>query len=284
MRKQKGAEESMETTATAADCEIARLPKELLSASISRTSPRDACRAAAVSQAFRAAADSDAVWSGFLPADLPPLADGELDDPAPPSKKALFVRLYDRPALLADRLVSMWLDRESGVKCYMLSARALQITWGDTPQYWRWIPLHNSKFSEVAKLRAVCWLEIHGKLHSKMLSQNSTYAAYIVFKIAAKSYGLDLPFQDASVSIGERKSTCQVCIYDSDDSEDYDFPREDNAVLPQKRADDWMELEMGSFYNEESDDGEVCISLTETKGGNWKKGLIVKGIEIRAKK
>ncbi|KAL6635332.1 hypothetical protein ACP70R_028003 [Stipagrostis hirtigluma subsp. patula] len=272
-------------TAESAACEVARLPEELLSAAISRTAPRDACRAAAVSPAFRAAADSDAVWSCFLPADLPPLADGELD-PAPQSKKETFVRLSepDRPVLLADRLVSMWLDRESGVKCYMLSARALQITWGDTPQYWRWIPLANSRFSEAAKLRAVCWLEIHGKLHSKMLSQNSTYAAYIVFKIAHKSYGLDLPFQDASVSIGERKSTRQVCVYDSEDSEDYDFPPEDNAVLPQKRADDWMELEMGSFYNEESDDGEVCISLMETKGGNWKKGLIVKGIEIRAKK
>jgi hypothetical protein len=34
----------------------------------------------------------------------------------------------------------MWLDRETGAKCYMLSARALCIIWGDTPRYWRWIP------------------------------------------------------------------------------------------------------------------------------------------------
>jgi hypothetical protein len=40
----------------------------------------------------------------------------------------------------------MWLDRETGAKCYMLSARALQISWGDSPQYWSWIPLADSRF------------------------------------------------------------------------------------------------------------------------------------------
>ncbi|KAL6591480.1 hypothetical protein ACP70R_049983 [Stipagrostis hirtigluma subsp. patula] len=299
----------METTAaaSAADCEIARLPEELLSASISRTSPRDACRAAAVSPAFRAAADSDAVWSCFLPADLPQLADGELDDPAPPSKKALFARLADRPALLADGLTSMWLDRETGAKCYMLSARALCIVWGDTPRYWSWIPLTDSRFSEGAELLDVCWLEIRGKIHSKMLSQNSTYAAYIVFKIDDESYGLDSPDQEASVSIGERSSTLQVCLQGYENVEEEvpqnyrsirmpafrgRFRRRNRRVpppganvrLPQKRADNWMEVELGEFYNEGGDDGEVSISLTETKGGHWKKGLIVQGIEIRPKK
>ncbi|TVU27760.1 hypothetical protein EJB05_19260 [Eragrostis curvula] len=129
----------MGTTASAA-CEIARLPEELLSVVISLTAPRDACRAAAVSPAFRVAADSDAVWACFLPRDLPLLADGELS-PAPPSKKELFMRLSAGPVLLADSLMSMWLDRETGAKGFMMSARALHISWGETPMYWRWIPL-----------------------------------------------------------------------------------------------------------------------------------------------
>ena len=54
--------------------------------------------------------------------------------------------------------------------------------------------------------------------------------------------------------------------------------------MPKKRADGWMEIEMGEFKNEEGEDGEVSISLMETRGGNWKKGLILQGIEIRAKK
>ncbi|KAL6635328.1 hypothetical protein ACP70R_027999 [Stipagrostis hirtigluma subsp. patula] len=294
------------------DCEIARLPEELLSAALSRTAPRDACRAAAVSAAFRAAADSDAVWSCFLPRDLPPLADGELDGPPaqPPSKKRQFLRLSDRPVLLADGRTSMWLDKQTGAKCYMLSARSLGIAWGDTARYWRWIPLTDSRsrFLEGAELLFVCWLEIRGEIHSKMLSQDSTYSAYIVFKIADDSYGLDYPVQ-ASVSIGERKSTRQVCIQDyGGEDEDEDWGENEDEVphnyrrimrinrrhrapppgasvlLPGNRDDGWMELELGEFCNEKGDDGVVSISLTETVRLFGKKGLIVQGIEIRAKK
>jgi hypothetical protein len=92
--------------APAPACEVARLPEELLSAALALTTPRDACRAAAASRDFHAAAGSDAVWSRFLPRDLPPLADGELSGgpAAPPSDKARFLRLCGRPVLLADGL------------------------------------------------------------------------------------------------------------------------------------------------------------------------------------
>ena len=89
----------------AGTCEIARLPVELLSAALALTTPRDACRAAAVSRDFLAAADSDAVWSRFQPRHLPPLADGELSGPTPPSEKGQFLRLCNRRVLLADGLM-----------------------------------------------------------------------------------------------------------------------------------------------------------------------------------
>lgn len=86
-------------------CEIARLTEELLSVALSRTSPRDACRAAVVSPAFRAVADSDTVWVCFLPphADLPPLADGELLPPC--GKKDLFLRISGSSVLLPGGLM-----------------------------------------------------------------------------------------------------------------------------------------------------------------------------------
>ncbi|KQK01301.1 putative F-box protein PP2-B12 [Brachypodium distachyon] len=287
-------------------CEIARLPEEIVSATLARAGPREACRAAAVSPAFRAAADSDAVWACFLPRDLPPIADGELPAAPPLSKKELFLRLSNSPVLLPNRLVSLWLDRETGAKCYMLSARQLYIVWSDTPRYWTWIPLTDSRFSEGAQLLDVCWLEIRGKIQSKMLSENSTYAAYLVYKIDTEFYGLDSPVQEASVSIGETKLTRRVCLQDYDD-EDREIPENyrpmrpfvrfmtrrrnrqvvtpgENAQLPHKRTDGWMELELGEFFNEGGEDGEVSVDLTETKGGNWKKGLIVQGVEIRVKK
>uniref|UniRef100_A0A0D9VMI1 F-box domain-containing protein n=1 Tax=Leersia perrieri TaxID=77586 RepID=A0A0D9VMI1_9ORYZ len=271
-----------------AACEIARLPTELLVEVLALTTPRDACRAAAVCREFRAAAESDAFWSRFLPLYIPLLADGELSPvlPPPPSAKGLFLRLSAAPLLFRDELMSMWLDRESGDKCYMLSARALHISWGDTPQYWEWIPLADSRFKEGARLRTVCWLEIHGKIPSKMLSLNTIYAAYLVYKLDDKSSRLDYPFQEATVSIGGSKTIHHVGIAERRLKTRYPavVVLARDVEHPQKRDDSWIELKLGELYNEEGDDGEVCISLMETKGGNWKSGLVVQGIEIRPKK
>ncbi|KAF0933424.1 hypothetical protein E2562_018528 [Oryza meyeriana var. granulata] len=350
----------MEMEEEEAACEIARLPEELLSSRCS-PSPGRGTRAA----------DSDAVWSCFLPCDLPRLPRGELS------------RL----------LQPMWLDRENGAKCYMLSARAMHISWGGTPRYWRWIPLTDSRFKECAELINVCWLEICGKIPKKMLPTNTNYAAYLVYKIADRSYGFDFPFQEASVNVGGSitthphqsmwldretgfkcymlsgralqiayltrswhwisltggsrfsevaglfrgyhlamcgkvpckmlsgnsnyaayivfvvaedshglvsvqdvsvrvggcQSTRQVCFHSTSLlGDDDDYYCEDEIEMPQERADGWMELELGEFYNEEgSNEGdEVCFSLVEPKGDKWlsKGGLIVQGIEIRPKK
>ncbi|XP_037445171.1 F-box protein PP2-B11-like isoform X2 [Triticum dicoccoides] len=122
-------------------CEIARLPEELLSAALARTSPRNA---------FRAAAGSDDVWASFLPpGGLPPLADGELAPAPPSSKKELFLRL-SAGVLLQDRLVSMWLDREAGSKCYVLSAWDVEAIWSGDSDYPRRVPCEDSRlFTEL---------------------------------------------------------------------------------------------------------------------------------------
>jgi hypothetical protein len=86
-----------------AACEIERLPEELHV--ISLTSPAGACSAAVISRAFHAAADSDAVWSCFLPQDLPRFAIKELPRTPLPTKKGLFIRLADQPPLLQHKLI-----------------------------------------------------------------------------------------------------------------------------------------------------------------------------------
>jgi hypothetical protein len=55
-----------------------------------------------------------------------------------------------------------------------------------------------------------------------------------------------------------------------------EVPLTDDIILPRKRADGWMEVELGEFYNEEGFDEDVSVSLMETK--MWKHGLVVWGI------
>uniref|UniRef100_A0A8R7QX24 Uncharacterized protein n=1 Tax=Triticum urartu TaxID=4572 RepID=A0A8R7QX24_TRIUA len=140
-------------------------------------------------------------------------------------------------------------------------------------------------------------LEIRAKIQSNMLSQNTTYVAYMVFKLGPRFCGFGFPFQEASFGVAGSESVRKVCLqgYVEDGDRADDPPRKhimpsyyrnrdavppgDDVVFPRKKADDWMEVELGEYHNE-GGDGEVSINLTETT--KPKNGLIVWGIVIRS--
>lgn len=57
-------------------------------------------------------------------------------------------------------------------------------------------------------------------------------------------------------------------------------PSMGNEKFLRKRHDQWLEIELGSFFNE-GGDNEVRMCLKEVKGVHLKGGLIVGGIEVR---
>uniref|UniRef100_A0A0E0K6P9 F-box domain-containing protein n=1 Tax=Oryza punctata TaxID=4537 RepID=A0A0E0K6P9_ORYPU len=307
------------------DCEgtaeIYRLPEECVAYAISMTTPGDACHSSAVSPAFRAAADSDAVWDRFLPPDHAAIlarADAVAGECA--SKKDLFARLCGRPVLLDDATMSFGLDRRSGAKCVMLSARALSIAWGDDPSRWRWTPdLPGSRFPEVAELLDVCWLEITGKLQLSLLSPATTYAAYLVYSFADYTTGLEcnigMPTPMATVTVVSGGGTSRpapattehkICLQHMGEDETImhrqelvirlrkDFGRKvrfdpDMDIRCPRMRDGgggggWREVELGEFAVPAGggEDGVVEVSFKE-ETGRWKTGLIVQGIELRPK-
>ncbi|CAM0943345.1 unnamed protein product [Alopecurus aequalis] len=301
------------------DAAIYRLPEECVAQAIGMTTPGDACSSSAVSPAFRAAADSDAVWDRFLPRDHAAVL-ARADDPVGGhrecSKKELFTRLCSRPVLLDGATMSFGLDRRSGAKCWMLSARALSIVWGDDPTCWTWTAdIPGARFPEVAELVDVCWLEITGKIQLSLLSPRITYAAYLVFSIADDSYGLEcnigmLP-PKATVTVvvsGNTKPTSTstehtICLQHMHVEEEtamhrrrqeYVRPRKNygwkvvreadmDIRCPRRRGDGWTEVELGEFAVAGEEEGVVEVSLKEVECRRWKRGLIVQGIEIRPK-
>lgn len=255
---------------------ISVLPEGCLSEVLSLTSPRDACRAASISKGFNSAADSDAVWERFLPLDyreviaraVPPLALG--------SKKQLYFRLSDSHILLDRGYLSFQLDKESGKKCYMLGAKELSIVWQDDTRYWEWAHIPESRFPEVCILTDVCWLSIHGKIETWMLSEKSKYVAYLVFRTTEDSRGLAVPAKTRVSYGGIEMETENVYLK---------RPRlvQENYVFPERRKDGWMEIKLGEFDCNEGDDGEVNMAFEEVTHLYWKSGLIVEGIELRPK-
>ncbi|MBA0870336.1 hypothetical protein Goshw_011039, partial [Gossypium schwendimanii] len=229
------------------------LPVDCISLIISLTSPRDACRMALLSHAFNSIADSNAVWQMFLPLDYIHIISNSSSPLSLLSlpKKDLYFTLCYHPILTHNGDMKFQLEKESGKKWYMVGARALSIQWVDTPRHWTWISLPDSRFCRVAKLKNVGRLEIKGK-------------------IGFRHTPVELDVSIEGTAAGEVRSVI------------LDPPRN----MPQQakeRADGWLEIEMGEFFNGFEDDRTVEFSLREDHDDQPKRGLIVQGIELRPK-
>ena len=116
-------------------------------------------------------------------------------------------------------------------------------------------------------------LEISGTMASTLLSQRSTYAAYMVFKVVKVGSTLLDRVQESVVSIGEYRDTNVICFGDVYGCEP-----------PRKRRDGWMEVKLGEFSTEDGDDSQLHIQVILNTGNQLMKGLIMLGIEIRVAK
>ncbi|XP_045809079.1 F-box protein PP2-B10-like [Trifolium pratense] len=277
------------------------LPEGCIATILSRTTPLDAGRLSLISKTFRSAADSDAVWDQFLPSD-PNFIDSIISQSPSlaniQTKKALYLALSDRPIIIDNGKKSFQLNRKSGKKCIMLAARSFAITWGDDERYWNWIAMPESRFPEVAKLNHVWWLEIRGMINTLALSANTQYGAYLVFKMIDPSGFENLPV-DLSVGVeGGNNNTKIVCLDSNVEPmwhiagrRNRDWNRhmrrlQDRVVglpRPNIRSDEWLEIEMGEFFNSSLEHEEVHMSVIETKAGQLKYNFFVEGIEIRPK-
>ncbi|XP_031379077.1 LOW QUALITY PROTEIN: putative F-box protein PP2-B12 [Punica granatum] len=265
--------------------DISGLPEGFRSTVIALISPRDACRVSAVSSVFKSAADSDSVWERFLPTDIDSVLSRASAAPYSQTlqlspRKQLYLSLCHRPVLIDDGRWSFSLGRSSGKKCYMLSARELSIVWGDTPRYWRWTSVPDSRFPEVAELINVCWFEIWARFDVRILSLSTLYAAYLVFKFNPDSDG----FENLPIEVGvhhvDGETIMNRTVYLDHDLE---LLQEGTDIYPKEREDGWLEIKLGEFPCNDGYDGEMRVNLMQVDYGCWKNGLIIEGIEIRPK-
>lgn len=274
------------------------LPEDCIVQILSFTSPHDACQLSLISTMIRDAALSDLLWDKFLPSDYREIIERLVLPIAFASKKELFLKLF-KPLLIDGGSKSFSLD-SSSKKCYMLSARELSITWSTNPLYWCWKPLLNSRFAEGVELIMVCWLEIKGKINTRMLSPRTTYGAYLIVNLAGRAFGLDSLPSEVSVNVGDQESKGIVYIrrnYANNRKQELEMVLMRHRVETlrsrvdrggQERAlcerdDGWLEIELGEFYCDGVNDKQVTMCLREIKGEHLKGGLIVEGIELRPK-
>ncbi|KAF7151692.1 hypothetical protein RHSIM_Rhsim02G0054900 [Rhododendron simsii] len=210
---------------------LSALPECLLTAVLSRTSPRDVCRSSAVSKELRSVAESDAVWKRFLPSNHGDIISGLAYDPVAFSTKK---QLYES-------LTEIVLDDGERV-----------------PE-----PPEERLF------------DLKGKIEARLLSPETTYVAYLMFKTWA-SYG----------SLGRAKTCVRFAGkkgdgYETTNIVNLEPPKSSHHL--RKRTEGWMEIALGEFFTGQGDNGEVEIRLMEVEQGNWKGVISVQGIVLRPK-
>ncbi|CAL5033481.1 unnamed protein product [Urochloa decumbens] len=284
------------------ETQVGDLPEVCLALAIALTSPRDAARCAAVSPAFRAAADSDHVWGRFIPTSRSlPL----LQQLPRSNSKAAYLGLCDAGAVVDDGdgggggPVRAWLEKATGARCYALSARRLSLPWDDGEFCWRFKPHPLSRrFAEVAELVECTCLDIYGRLPAAALTPATPYAAYLVYgTVEGRRRGLSFPDQEASVAVGGRVVARHAVCLCPDEAEARKF-RAGGAVAggagaavrqPRRRDDGWWEMEMGRFRLADDDDkddatdGEEAVVTANFEVMGWypKRGLVVEAMEFR---
>lgn len=160
-----------------------------------------------------------------------------------------------------------WVDDKTGYNCFMLFARGLLITWSENEQFWQWLTLKETSDMEIemASLQNVCWLEVHGRFETSHLTPGVMYEVVFMVMMTKQGHGWDKPV-NLRLKLPDRiVAQREVCLLE----------------MPKGQ---WTELKVGEFMVEIRSAGEMEFSLYEYEGGQWKRGLVIRGAIIRPKK
>lgn len=230
----------------------------------------DACVVARVCRALRAVADSDDAWAPRL------LSNAIIRSPIVIlSKKDLYFRLRSG-ILRKDFCMPYWLDPATGEGCFVKSARALSIVWGDDERYWRWAPQPDSWFPEGACLENVCWLEVRGELEAVFMPGAYTVSFRVRFTDAFHGWTRSPVNFSLSTTDGQHVESQRFLQGVQTNIESRSV-----RVTPLRQLGHWMELDVGEFLVESEMRLKVQFRMMEIQGGRWKRGLVLDGVKIQ---
>ncbi|KAK9747915.1 hypothetical protein RND81_02G022900 [Saponaria officinalis] len=243
-----------------------------------------------VSKQFLSASKSDTMWGNFVSS----ACDGVVSRSSSSipydrfgSKMELFIYLCYVPTLLENKTKSFTLDKWSGKLCYTLGARALSITEGSHRRHWKWESIEYSRFPECAVMECIAWLEIRGKIHTKLLAPSTTYGVYFVYHIRADPmYSSGFEHVPVTVSISEiNEDGLPTNYYHTPKTRRFYLkvpnPSKRDVLQPVVRRDGWMEIEMGRLRRYRVEGEILEMTIKECENGQYKTGLVIHGIEFR---
>ncbi|KAG8369690.1 hypothetical protein BUALT_Bualt14G0040200 [Buddleja alternifolia] len=174
--------------------------------------------------------------------------------------------------------MSFSLDKSTGKNCFMLRPTRLRTSsGGQFEHYWKIKSYPESRFSEAAELLDSFMFSIQGRIRTQMLSLETSYAAYLLFRLSetykniASANSFIRHFYDKPDHIHSTGQTSRV-VFGPDDGT--------NGQIPVSRAYGWMEVKMGDFYVPQGDNRNAEVTLLELSV-NEMSGLIVEALKSK---
>ncbi|ONK65796.1 uncharacterized protein A4U43_C06F1060 [Asparagus officinalis] len=148
-----------------------------------------------------------------------------------------------------------------------VSAKALNIIWGNDKRFWQWIQL--SKDESRYKLFPYNWMEIKGSLDLAKIppSPSTTYEIFYVIKFKVDAMGWHSSPVTFELITPDGKS--------SKIAEMLEFYR--------CKGNEWHNVYGGEFRLDGSVNGKVKFSMSEVQSDWWKGGMILEGVIVRPK-
>ncbi|GKD93529.1 kinase-like domain, phloem protein 2-like protein, partial [Tanacetum coccineum] len=130
-------------------------------------------------------------------------------------------------------------------------------------------------FQEMIEVLPQHIFRIKCTIKSQMLSPDTEYACYLVFKLSDKHEGLHCPVNVRDV-LHQDKAEFLYFITPSP------LNIHDTTRVPKQRKDGWMEIQLWKFYsNSEFKDDSFSMNMKFTGHEGPMSGLIVCGLEFR---
>jgi len=172
----------------------------------------------------------------------------------------------------------------------MLSAKA---TWVIDDKNSAFESSHESRFGEVLVITAGDKFELVNEIKPKMLSADTAYASYLVYKLPKVQSTFEAPLcvreKDGYMRYGwyvyfVSPPNTPVIGQKFDENRYNPLNRHKLSALPRQRSDGWMEVKAWAFQTWRTWENPKTVSMHlrfEHPGNKDLSGLIIHGIELR---
>ncbi|GJV29185.1 kinase-like domain, phloem protein 2-like protein, partial [Tanacetum coccineum] len=169
-----------------------------------------------------------------------------------------------------------WLGEVDGKKLLVLSAKAALYKFTNVKTFTSKPPAQ-SRFQEVIELLPQQVFYINCMINSQLLSPDTKYVCFLLFKLSENCQGTHCPVKVRDVLHQGKKEAEYLYFITPEPTNIHDI-----TLVPRQRKDGWMEIQLQKFNSaHEFKDDSLSMNMRFTSLEGTMSGLIVCGLEFR---